>query len=255
MSLAKSPSCIILAVFFFFACSKDNAVNPKTKKETPGYYKALQASTAPTVDGIASETDWDLAVWAPINQLWLGAAYTAEDFQGRFKALWSPDKLYLLVEIVDDYLMDTHTNPLVSYWDDDCLEVFLDENKSGGDHQNNYNAFAYHVALDYNVADIGIDGQAHLYSDLLQVRRVTSGTTSIWEFAIPIYNDLFVYGATDNPTVQLSQGKKMGFMLAYCDADLSRQREDFIGSIMIQGTDKNVGWMNASVFGTMELVK
>ena len=34
--------------------------------------------------------------------------------------------LYLLVEITDDVLFDQHANPLHLYWDDDCIEIFID---------------------------------------------------------------------------------------------------------------------------------
>jgi hypothetical protein len=48
--------------------------------------------------------------------------------------------------------------------------------------------------------------------------------------------------------------KKIGFMLAYCDNDTSVERENFIGSIPIAGPEKNVGWINASVFGKYVLM-
>ena len=252
---------ILLTVLFIgcitmgMNCSEDKTVNPEPEKELPGHYKAHQAVGTMTIDGVADEADWDQAGWAPIDQLWLGVPVSENDFKGRFKALWSTEKLFLWVEITDDLLQDTHPNPTSSYWEDDCLEIFLDEDHSGGIHQYNYNAFAYHVALDYNVADIGTDRQVHLYNDHLTVKRKVSGNIRMWEFAVTIYNDQFVYGAQENPTVPLVEGKKMGFMLAYCDSDGSGTRESFIGSIMIQGNDKNLGWVDASVFGTMELVK
>ncbi|MEH6570883.1 MAG: sugar-binding protein, partial [Halioglobus sp.] len=84
-----------------------------------------------TVDGVAAEPIWQQAQWRALDQHWLGPEYTKEDFQGRYKVVWTKDKLYLLVEFVDDVLIDTHRDPLVQYWDDDCLEIFIDENHSG----------------------------------------------------------------------------------------------------------------------------
>ena len=50
--------------------------------------------------------------------------------------------------------IDQHADPKYFYWDDDCLEIFIDEDAFGGDHEFNYNAFAYNVALDNQIVDI-----------------------------------------------------------------------------------------------------
>lgn len=42
-------------------------------------------------------------------------------------------------------------------------------------------------------------------------------------------------------------------MLAYGDNDHSPERENFIGNVRIDGTDKNRGWIDAGVFGLLEL--
>ena len=78
--------------------------------------------------------------------------------------MWTAKRIYILGEIVDDILFDSHRDPLVQYWDDDCLEIFIDEDHSGGDHQYNHNAFAYHMSLDNQAIDIGTDKQPHSYS-------------------------------------------------------------------------------------------
>ena len=36
-------------------------------------------------------------------------------------------------------------------------EIFIDEDNSGGNHQFNFNAFAYHIALDNQAVDIGFE--------------------------------------------------------------------------------------------------
>ena len=123
-------------------------------------YRAPRAATAPVVDGVADEAAWTEAAWQPIAQRWLGPEYTPEDFAGRFKVVWTPERIYLLAEIVDDVLIDTHRDPLVQYWDDDTLEIFVDEDYSGGEHRFNHNAFAYHMSLDNQAIDMGTDERA-----------------------------------------------------------------------------------------------
>lgn len=208
----------------------------------------------PVIDGVADEKCWDKAEWHPLDQLWLGNPYNAEDFEGRFKLSWFEGGLLLLVEIKDDILMDQHEDPLRLWWDDDCVEVFLDEDNSGGEHQYNHNAFAYHVALDYNVVDMNPNRKGHLYNDHIIVKRKTTGHTTVWETNISIYDDSFKEGQRNAP-VKLQNGKEIGFALAYCDNDNSKERENFIGSVFVPGEDKNRGWIDADIFGTIKLVE
>ena len=129
-----------------------------------------------------------------IDHLWLGPEYSAEDFSGRFKVAWTEERLYILVEVVDDILFDSHRDPLVQYWDDDCVEIFIDEDYSGGDHQYNHNAFAYHMSLDNQAIDIGTDERPHNYSHHVESRWKQTGNKVVWEFAIDIYTDDYVDG-------------------------------------------------------------
>ncbi len=220
-----------------------------------GNYKAPFAVKIPVIDGLENDGCWSKANWKGIDHLWLGALFSETDFRGKYKAVWAGDKIYLLVEVIDDSLTDSHADGLKSYWDDDCVEVFIDENKSGGNHQYNYNAFAYHVALDYKVTDIGPDSLPHFYNDHVTTRRTKKGNTYTWELAISVYSDNYNEKSKTNKTVQLKAGKKMGFALAYCDNDKSESRENFIGTIEVKGADKNRGWIDAGIFGTMELGK
>ena len=158
----------------------------------------------------------------------------------------------MLVEVTDDVLRDVFDNPLERWWDEDCVEIFIDEDNSGGDHQFNHNAFAYHIDTAGNVVDIIAENTPKLFNDHMESKRVTEGNTSIWEFKINLYSDDFVYGESSK-TVTLNSNKKVGFAIAYCDNDTSEHRENFIGSVEVQGPDKDRGWKDAGIFGTIEL--
>lgn len=217
-------------------------------------YRAPKAAVAPTVDGIADELAWANAEWRAIDQRWLGPEYSAQDFQGRYKVVWADNRIYLLAEIVDDVLIDTHRDPLVQYWDDDCLEIFIDEDFSGGDHQYNHNAFAYHLSLDNQAVDIGTDKQARNYSHHVSSRWQQQGNHIVWEVALDVYSDSYIDDADDNVPVRLAAGKLLGFMLAYCDNDGSELRENFIGSETVPSGPKDRGWIDAGLFGELLLV-
>jgi hypothetical protein len=218
-------------------------------------YLAPKAMPAPLVDGIANDAAWELPPWRELNHRWLGPEYSADDFQGRFKLTWTEDKVYILVEIVDDVLYDAHRDPLVQYWDDDCLEIFLDEDFSGGNHQFNHNAFAYHVSLDNQAIDIGTDERPHNYSHHVESRWQQQGGKIIWELAIDIYEDNYMDDSSDNEPTTLAAGKVMGLMLAYCDNDGSDIRENFIGSESVPSGPKDRGWIDAGLFGVVTLVE
>jgi hypothetical protein len=217
-------------------------------------YRAPRAKRALTVDGIGDEPVWQRAEWREIDHRWLGPEYSAHDFQGRFKVAWTPAKIYLLVELVDDILFDSHRDPLVQYWDDDCLEIFVDEDYSGGNHQYNHNAFAYHMSLDNRAIDIGTDEQAREYTDHVESRWRAQGNKLTWELGIEIYTDEYADGSEKNVPVKLSAGKVLGLMIAWCDNDGSEIRENFIGSESAPGEHKDRGWIDAGIFGRLTLV-
>lgn len=207
----------------------------------------------PLINGIGDDAVWEAAEWLPLDQLWLGEMPEAADFTGRYKIAWDENNLYVLAEIVDDTLMDMHPDGLQQYWDDDCLEIFIDEDASGGEHQYSYNAFAYHIALDNKVVDIRPDRSPAYFNNHCTTRRVTNGNISTWEVAVTVYDGNKYDAGGENIPKMLSKGKKMGFALAYCDNDHSAERETFIGSVRVEGNDKNRGWLDAGVFGLLTL--
>ncbi|MDJ0708879.1 MAG: sugar-binding protein [Woeseiaceae bacterium] len=224
-----------------------------THLEDRSTYIAPLAAQGIVVDGVADDVAWAKAEWREIKYRWLGPEYTAEDFNGRFKVVWTADRLYLLAEIEDDILFDSHRNPLVQYWDDDCLEVFIDEDYSGGDHQFSHNAFAYHMSLDNRAIDIGADGEKRDYTHHTESRWRQEGDKVIWEVSFQIYDDSYVDDSEDNQPVALSAGKVLGLMVAYCDNDGSELRENFIGSESVPTGAKDRGYIDAGLFGKVEL--
>lgn len=216
-------------------------------------FNIVQAAATPVVDGTGDEAAWDDAQWHPIDVFWISSPVDSTDFWGQFKALWTPEKLYLLVEINDNERSDDHSDPVVDYWQDDCLEIFIDEDHSGGDHQYNFNAFAYHVSLLYDAVDLAEDHGAHLFNDHVEVVRTDDGNFSVWELGIEIYDDTYILDGENEP-VTLHSDKDMGLSLAYCDNDETSTRETFIGSVETPDNSNDQHWINASEFGTVHLI-
>jgi hypothetical protein len=224
-----------------------------TVEKTPNTYIALFTKTNIAVDGVADECCWSRATWDTIQYPWLGEPYTDDDFSGRYKAAWNDSLLFLLIEITDDNLNDTHFDPTVSYWDDDCVEIFIDEDNSGGDHQYNHSAFAYHISPLMNVLDIGTNREPILLNKHVNGAILMDKNKYVWELAIKIFSKEFDEKSDEDKPVILTKDKTMGFSIAYCDSDTTPHRENFIGSVDKKAHYDNLGWINADSFGKMVL--
>jgi hypothetical protein len=209
------------------------------------------------IDGQTDQA-WHNVAWQPMPYSMAGSLPNKQDFNGRYRLLWDENYLYLQAEITDELLLDRTADPLVAYWDDDCLEIFIDSDASGGIHQYNHSAFAYHIALDNQVVDVGDDQKPHLYNEHLVSRwqrQVDAPNTIIWEVAVKMYPNSFTDAKALAP-LKLNAKDVIGFMLAYCDNDGSEHREHFMGSQDISPVngDKNRSWIDADVFGQIRLV-
>lgn len=224
---------------------------------------AWRVADPPRIDGDPADAAWDAAEWQAIDKPLIGGLPQRGDFSGRFKVAWSPDYLYVLAQITDDALVDTHPDPLDNYWNDDALEIFIDEDASGGLHLNDYNAFAYHIALDNQVVDIApsathpTGGAPALFNDhvMARWRRDPSAPHNLfWEARIRVYGE---NAAPDGIPERLLPGKVIGFMIAWCDADDSSGRKGLIGNIDIDPADgdRNRGYIDAGVFGRLRLLE
>jgi len=221
-------------------------------------------AVAPTIDGTPTDAAWAQAEWREMSEVIIGSNLAPEDFNGRYKLIWNESALFLLAEIRDDVLIDTHADPLAQYWDDDALEIFIDADASGGEHLYDYNAYAYHIALDNQAVDIGPflsdddrdNGRRHVrtFSEHINAQWKRSLDTPhliYWEVAIT------VHGEDPDVPVQLKHGHTLGFMLSYCDADDATGRQHFIGDVDIAAVngDRNRGYIDASVFRPITLQK
>ena len=243
------------------------------------------AAIAPVIDGIGNDAAWEKAKWRPINQVWLGGGNASETnlspppagtFSGWYKIVWTEDSLYFLVEIMDTHLsLNRIADPYDEIFNDDCLELFINEEAKGGNHEANNIAFAYHLSydgesvMDY-VAGRGNTGpfqnnyinRSHHVKykignlDLPNKKSISGNNVYIWETEMKVFNKNYpINGNSDYTPETLYEGKEIGYAVAYCNAGPSKKREYFMGSVFIPGIKKNVAYQDASVFGKMKLVK
>lgn len=221
-------------------------------------YGAPRTMAVPVIDGVA-DTVWDKAKWDSIPHTYIGNTPTKADFAGRYKVMWDTGHVYMLVEIVDDSVSDTHPDPLDNFHNDDALELFVDENRDGGVHQYNFKAWAYHISTlkdasgNNDVLDAGTDQKSHTFNNHFKIVRSQTGHTSQWELSMLVYTDNYTLAGPNTPLV-LAAGKTMGFTVAYCDNDGGTTRENFMGSVNTPGHFQNQGYIDATCFGTLELL-
>lgn len=225
------------------------------KNNTQVIFKASRANEAPIIDGKGIDKCWQKANWYPINQVWMGQKPESGDFEGRFKVVWTVEKLYILFEIKDEKLSLIHTDHQKAYNQDDCIIVFIDEDHSSGNYQFNHNAFAYHISQDYQVLNYDTHKKIGAYQNHVQMKRTKTQNIYTWEMAFLIYNDTYKEDKSENQLVRLKLGKKMGLVVAYADTDNDEKRDNYIGSVALRPSQQTQIWQDAGIFGVLELVE
>ena len=257
--------------------------------------KANKISIPPVIDGEMDDACWQDAKWQAIDQVWInyGESIPAADFTGNYKVVWSEEKnlLYFIVEVTDDAFVDGFVYNSVpgqggGYPNYDVVEVFIDENKSGGLHvfdgtgnvaaqwgSNAENAFSYHitpvapadgeVSNSMVVCDIAGTNWGNYYipdyaDHLPEFALKRNGNQYVWEFSLIVYDDSFDHNNPAAARIQLQAGKIMGLSLAYCDNDDPnedpKERDNFFGSVWVPESAYNDHWKDADGFGSMMLM-
>ncbi len=238
---------------------------------------ALHADIVPVIDGNDNDVCWSNASWIDINYMWMpfNASIASNDFTGRYKVMWNKNTnlLYFLAEITDDKFVNGYvfSNKDGSYPNFDVLEVFIDEDRPGGNHALNNTAFAYHLTggnstTDFDAVDIydptnSYNWSAGIYvnskSHLPEFKRTNVGTKYVWEFSLKALTS--TYKPTDNSELfkaALLNGKKMGLTLAYCDNDnsaINPKRDNFIASKYETQANNDISWQNSTTFAHLTL--
>jgi hypothetical protein len=257
-------------------------VKIRDKEEVPVEILARE-SEKPVIDGEGTDLCWYSQDWTYIDQTWIpyGAEVGNDDFSGAFKVVWSGEDslLYFLAETIDDSFIDS-TDGEASYYEYDVLEIFIDEDQSGGAHifddgdGDAENAFSYHINIvipedgqtttEKKVFDLDGTGWGDAinpnYADHFPdfaVKRI--GNKLTWEFSLKVYDDTYeqLDPNHEDAWVSLDSGKVIGLAIAYCDADDNVGRDNFFGSDWgpDNGGEFNDYWMDATGYGSLILTR
>jgi hypothetical protein len=255
--------------------------------------EAKEATIPPVIDGIANDECWIESRWQTVDQVWIpwGTHLDSTDFYGRYKISWSAEQnlLYFLFEVTDDVVSDGfEKDKTAAVYNFDMIEVFIDEDKSGGYHvfdgtandeaslgTNAENAFVYHIfakspeagkmdsvfyALD--MYGTGWDHKTDVSYDwhFPEFKYRHDGHVTTYEFSLMVFDDTYSLTNEKESRVTLTPGKTMGMTLAANDDDqpeidpTQTERDNMIGSVAVTEAAYNDQWKNANDFGTVKLV-
>ncbi len=245
----------------------------------------------PVFDGVA-EASWN-SPWESINKIWIPlynltpfTGYSEpgtktllgdNDFSGRYQVMWNDKEnvLLLFVEIQDDNFIDGYSKPSTNYPNFDVLEVFVDENRSGGDHlfdtlsTNAENAFAYHIAVNkppvnqINTSMVGaMDIKGTSSTDVVDYQfhfpnfafKNNGNGKYTYELSLRLYLDDYNHSYPSLSIKNLFVAQGIGLSIAYSDNDdPDGLRDHFIGSVLLNGLNNNNSYQDASIFGNASL--
>ena len=232
-----------------------NSMSAFTVSKEDGEFKAHKTLSPVIIDGCSNDAIWSSVDWYDMNYIWMGEPVDSIDYYGRFKLAWDSQCLYVLVDITDDHLNPTLDNGIENYWKGDYVEVFIDEDKSGGIHKFNHQAFAYHVSTEGHAIDKNTSQETVFLDDHVDVQRLQEGSRHCWEMAIKLFDNQFDESAPNNTPVKILIQKKIGFSIAYGDNDGNNSRENFMGSKKTHGVNNDEGYINADVFGSVLFIE
>ncbi|MBW6534834.1 MAG: T9SS type A sorting domain-containing protein [Mariniphaga sp.] len=295
-----------LPLLLYFSLPSAGQIHPRTDT-----LLIPESTQIPIIDGLSSDAAWEITEWILIDQIWMPYGNDpgnlgqesglelwegADDFTGKFKVVWSAETnlLYFLAEIIDDEFVDGYVyneNPGSGggYPNYDILEVFIDDDRSGGLHvfdgtgsvasswgTNAENAFSYHLAVnapeegavqnEFYALDIagtnwGYPNQkvADYAGHFPEFAFRKEGNKYVWEFSMKVHNDNYDHSNQEASVVALEPGKVMGLSLAYCDNDDPNEsplrRDHFFGSVDVPLSAYNDHWKQADWFGVAKLVQ
>jgi len=276
----------LILILLLFANTYAGLQNVSVQDDT---VKAPDAAAVPVIDASGDDACWQNVPWQSIDQVWIdyGKSVDPKDYTGRYKVVWSSQAnlLYFLIEVTDDVAVDGFIRDVTTgNYNFDIVEVFIDEDHSGGLHvfdgtpeeglgTNAENAFSYHIYADFpedgqvnTIWDVGdLDGTGWgdsfvpYYADHIPGFALKKqGNLYTREFSLIVYDDTYEDDNRENARVTLAEGREMGLSLAVCDNDdpdeEPKTRDNFFGSVWVPAAEFNDHWMNADGYGRIKLI-
>lgn len=177
------------------------------QQDLSGKTSCLHTAVPPAIDGKATELCWKEAPSYPIDQVWSGKLPYATDYMGRFKACWDSTRLYLLIEIADDSLINK----------EDRIDIYI------GNVLQETEPMVYSVYTDATVRITHPSGTLTSKEDIVKSKIDTQDHLSVWEIAISL------------PGPRLAS---IPFAVCYNDMDKIPGTPDRMGNVILEADPK-----------------
>ncbi|MBN2090432.1 T9SS type A sorting domain-containing protein [candidate division KSB1 bacterium] len=219
-----SPKCLIRVSSIENPMVKDQSNAPFTildDTERLSYIASMipPELSEPIIDGDLSDSTWNKALVAQtlikggtpeeFSEYW----NNFDDNQVTWKALWSEktNLVYIAIEIQDDIAgLNDHAFPL--FWQDDCVELYVDGDTSGGDYTTYENAQHWFIRRDNKFRLAFLNSE---YTGSQIQSAIQQGQNGNWtlEIAMPIFDKF------ETIPHQLALGDVIGWDVWYDDSD------------------------------------
>ncbi len=225
--------------------AKAKTMAQKREKIGPAIIK--KASRPPVID--AAEDDiWSDARMYKLENVIYSPLTSANDCSANYRAMWDANNLYVLVDVMDDMLIND-TSPdqpvtlatgssVVSWWFDDCVEVYIDADNSKSNQYDNDDA-QYHFDWDKTNPTFGVHQQHGRMENIeFAMKTIESGYRTEIKFPWSTLG------------VKPSDGMKIGLDVHVNDDDNGGERD----SKLTWWSKEDNAWENPQAFGTAQLV-
>jgi len=186
-------------------------------------------NSAPAIDN-AVDAVWGSVPSRAIDNTTFGSRPT--DFSGKWRAIATSDRLYLLVEVADTY--KTYDSGS-SWWEDDVIEIFIDGNNNKGTTYDGANDFQ--LGFRWGDATVQVGGNS--------VNRTTGIIKSHYATANGHTLEVSIPWSTIGVTPAV--GDRIGLDVSVDDDDNGGARD----SQMTSFATTPMGWSNPSLFGSV----
>ncbi len=97
MNLESTIGLAIALLTLLFVFLEPSATGHSTDGPSIDNNRQLFSATygTPLINGVGDDAAWQTAQWLPLDQIWIGAIPSADDFSGRYKIACDENNLYI----------------------------------------------------------------------------------------------------------------------------------------------------------------
>lgn len=246
----KNIFTLLFLIVLLHSCKNNDVPPPLFVKTNAQVIEVKKATIAPVIDGNPTDPAWKNLNWIGVMNKWQGAD---GNLIMNYKIRWTPDALFVLVQLENTTIHSNLCNPLEHYNSEDHLSIYLDEDNSGGDYSDSYNAFEYNISPSNFAITLDPSQQPITANNAVNSTLKKYGNAYYWELKIAVFDASYQPNNPNEP-VYLKPEKLIGFALAFEKVN-AKEPNTIIGSVAIPEDYEGRIATDAGLFGTLKLIQ